>query len=120
MSQFQLTRGIQQIGNTLFINGSPHHKCGVCGTVVSSDEYQRTLKSQRGKVAHEVKPYKVTILKGWLEGETKHTVVDGYPTADTKWIPLVKQVESCFSCWNTQQNRKAQSMKLADWAFAAK
>ena len=131
MPNFTLTRGSQMIGDTLFIDGSPHHVCGHCGCIINSSDYERKLQSRGatkskgkivrdGKITYESKPYKITILLGWLQGEDKHTVVDGFPTVEHKWIPRLKQAFGCFACWNTQEHRKLQSSKLGDWAYDAK
>lgn len=114
MADIQLSMGTMLIGETLFINGSPHKICGHCGKIIGSDEYQRkslssgAVKSKGkivkdGKVTFELKPYMISILMGWIDLGEEITCVDGYPTVKVNRRPKIMQKAGCFECWNTQQ-----------------
>tara|TARA_R110000868_G_scaffold172011_1_gene407799 strand:- start:94 stop:504 length:411 start_codon:yes stop_codon:yes gene_type:complete len=119
-----LTRGVQIIGDTMFIDGSPHKFCGHCGQVINSSDYERKIVSRGatkskgkivkdGKVSYEVKPYAISILIRWdLLGE-EVIMVDGFPTLKKHWKPKVIQKPGCFNCWNTQK-QSGEYFKIKD------
>lgn len=117
---YSLTRGTVKIGNTLFVDGSPHHECNICGSIYKAADAPVSVYGRRdGKVA-ERKPYKATVLYGWTAPEPDIRVVNGYPENVAKSAPIVKQVECCFACWNRQQDAKARYSRLAEWCYKPK
>lgn len=109
-----LSRGTILIGETLFIDGSPHKICGHCGKVIGSSEYERKFKSsgatkskgkivKDGKVGFEIRPYMISILAGWIELGEEVVYVNGFPTVKVNRRPRIIQKASCFDCWNVQQ-----------------
>lgn len=116
---YSLTRGTVKIGNTLFVNGSPHLECNICKAVYKMADSPVTVYGRRDGKAVEQKPYKATVLYGWTNPEPDIRIVNGYPENVAKSAPIVRQVECCFACWNKQQAAKAWSARLADWTYAA-
>lgn len=127
-----LTRGTVLIGETLFINGSPHKICGHCGKIIGSDEYERKFKSsgavkskgkivKDGKVSYEVRPYMISILVGWIDLGEEFVYIGGFPTVKVNRRPKIMQKAGCFKCWNRQQRdrgwydaKSCQEIKLGD------
>ena len=108
------TRGRFVAGDTLFIDGTPHKMCGHCGCLVNSQDGVRTKHGGRDKVTVEVKPYKVTVCLGWIDGEDEIVIENGFPTIKHNRRPMLKQVLACFECWNLQK-RRAASTGTAGW-----
>ena len=77
------------IGDTIFVDGSPHNVCTVCGMPVR----QYDMK-------------KVTILRYWhredVLGNVKLENGNLVQQVETKYRPILYSAPSCFDCWNSQ------------------
>lgn len=89
-----------KIGNTLFVDGSPHVECGCCKQPIKLHEGQVSIRGVRDGKVKEFKDYSVPMLIGWMELTPEIIYEDGFPTLKRNIRPALKTVKACFECWN--------------------
>lgn len=113
------TRGLQKIGETLFLDGCPTTQCGnpECGLLIKLDRsYGQIDKAiiggkaaafgsepgTREKLKITLKPWLITIGH-WLRFEELELDHNHQMVMVIKHRPSVRQVTGCLSCWSKQQ-----------------
>lgn len=107
-------KGTEQIGDTLFVDGSPYIGCGICKLPIRQvDVFNGTkhVKVANGVKRVEFKPYMV-LVGHWLRLPDEVVMIKGVLTAVKQSKPMLHSVQACFSCWNNQQDEKARSNRL--------
>lgn len=106
----QWSKGTEQHGETLFINGSPYTSCGICSIPLKKADAFEGVKHvhvANGKKVGIIEGYKVTVGH-WLH-DTETTWDEKQHCHVVKRVskPVVRQVVACFDCWQQQQDEKA-------------
>ena len=94
----KLSRGTMTIGDTLFIDGVPHIKCGVCGAVAKKFDGTYQTSSTKQNTQREIKPYTVQKLMGFKTTQQYVWVRDQQELRITQ-VPILKSVPACKVCW---------------------
>lgn len=88
-------QGTVKIGDTLFVNGSPHVECTRCGKPIKlTDSHKITI----GRWHRDIK----------LEPDTYGTL---HQVEEVKLI--LRSVHGCSECWDLQDQEKQQAKRLA-------
>lgn len=103
-------KGTEQIGDTLFVDGTPYISCGVCHIPIR--KVDAFSGRQHVVAAHDVrykelKPYMVTVGYWIPEDSTEFSHELQMFISIRKWKPILRQVNSCFPCWDKQEQEKA-------------
>ncbi len=98
-------RGVERIGDTLFVDGSPHVECARCGIPIKLHDSRKIMVGRWPKSED-----KVVIDSDTNEMHIESQRAQPKPYAGIKpkpnngnRLPIIKSVAGCFDCWNLQQ-----------------
>jgi predicted nucleic acid-binding Zn ribbon protein len=123
-------KGVEMIGDTLFVDGSPHKVCLRCGAPVK--QFEGECHTQTKGVANQqkkqraIEPYKIVfMLIKWVE----EYILDANGNASEivrKERKIIRSGSACFDCWNVFQlmklrvetaNKQNGTNKIAAFSF---
>ncbi len=102
----QWHKGWKVIGDTVFIDGSPHIYCAICGILEKKFNGAVHVAVSGGRKQKQIVSYKVMVGK-WIFTQDTIWDKDGFPSIQSKCMPSIHQEPACFKCWEVQQQRKA-------------
>lgn len=124
------SKGMVKIGDTLFIDGSPHKVCGNCDKILVDKDINYQIKDtptgrqikigRKGNVTKsehkstgDIRYYKISIgnKRPYDQYDIAHQDPNPHRivTVETKYHHNLRQVDGCFDCWNLQQQEKIQN-----------
>ena len=106
-------KGTRQIGNTIFVDGTPYLACGVCEMPIKhQSSAPGHVKIDKGRMYRILEPYTVQVGY-WISHEETQSQY-GQLVVVRKSKPVVHSVPSCFDCWDKQQKLKIKSQLEAE------
>lgn len=106
-------KGSELIGGRLFINGTPYEECHICGLLDKQFEGNSHITKDRRAfygTKREIKVYKVTLGR-WEDYYEEGVDQWGTQVMERKWRPIVREVRSCFLCWQALEDARERERR---------